>query len=76
MIEHGCFTMDHETNLCGIGLLSNTLYCFSLNNTFVNSMFNADVELVVGIKGMPLMSSFIDCGTKDLVIYPNKGFRD
>ena len=59
-IRHGCFSLYHGTNLYGTGSLSDTLYCFNLNSTFVNSLFNVDVKYDVGMKRSALNESSAD----------------
>ena len=65
-IGHGCFSLYHGTNLCGTSLLSDTLYCFNLNSTFVNSLFNVDVKYDVGMKRSALNESSADLWHKRL----------
>ena len=65
-IGHGCFSLYHGTNLCGTGSLLDTLYCFNLNSTFVNSLFNVDVKYDVGMKRSALNESSADLWHKRL----------
>ena len=60
------FSMYHGTNLCGTGSLSDTLYCFNLNSTFVNSLFTVDVKYDVGMKRSALNESSADLWHKRL----------
>ena len=65
-IGHGCFSLYHGTNLCGTGSLSDTLYCFNQNSTFVNSLLNVDVKYDVGMKRSALNESSADLWHKKL----------
>ena len=62
-VGHSCFSLYHD-NLCGTGSLLDTLYCFNLSPTFVNSLFN--VESDVGMKRNALNESSADLWHKRL----------